>query len=85
MRRYVRLFPGPRADLPALSALNSVKSVKSVKKLRMLRGWFWIVVSDSLAFSASIAPFFVPKDPLGSDFKPKQNFKNKFENLSKTR
>ena len=36
----------------------------------------WVVFSDSLAFSASIALFFVPKDPLGSDFKPKQNFQN---------
>ena len=36
---------------------------------------FWGVFSDSLALSASIALFFVPKDPLGPDFGPKQNFK----------
>ena len=27
VRRYVRLFPGPRADLPALSALNTLNNV----------------------------------------------------------
>ena len=37
---------------------------------------FWVVFSDSPAFSASIALFFVPKDPLGPDFGPKHNFKN---------
>ena len=31
--------------------------------------------SDSLAFSASVALFFVAKDPLGPDFGPKQNLK----------
>ena len=36
---------------------------------------FWVVFSDSLAFSASIALFFVPKDPNGSGNGPKQNFK----------
>ena len=34
---------------------------------------FLLVFSDSLALSASIALFFVPKDPLGPDFGPKQN------------
>ena len=33
-----------------------------------------MVFSDSLAFSASIALFFVPKDPLGPDFGPTHNF-----------
>ena len=45
---------------------------------------FWAVFSDSLAFSASIALFFVPKDLLGPDFLPKQNQKE-LENLSNTR
>ena len=36
---------------------------------------FLVVFSDSLALSASIPLFFVPKDPLGADFGPKQNFK----------
>ena len=30
---------------------------------------------DSLGFFTSVALGFVPKDPLGLDFKPKQNFK----------
>ena len=49
---------------------------------------FWgvlVLFSDSLAFSTSIASFFVPKDPNGSGNGPKQNFKKKLENLSKTR
>ena len=37
---------------------------------------FLVVFSNYLALSASIALFFVPKDPLGPDFGPKQNFKN---------
>ena len=44
------------------------------KLLRHFLG-FWVLFSDSLAFSPSIALFFVPKDPLGPDFGPKQNFK----------
>ena len=48
-------------------------------------GGFWALFSDSLRFFTSIALGFVPKDPLGPDFKPKQNFKKKLENLSKTR
>ena len=47
--------------------------------------WFWAVFSESLAFYPSIALFFVPKDPLGSDNKPKQNFIQKLENLSESR
>ena len=43
---------------------------------------FWVLFSDSLAFFTSIALFFVPKDPLGSDNGPKQNFQKKIENLS---
>ena len=35
------------------------------------------VFSDSLTFSAPIALFFVPKDPLRTDFGPKPKFKNK--------
>ena len=46
---------------------------------------FCVLFSDSLALSASIALFFVPKDPLGSDFGPKHNFKKKLGNLSNTR
>ena len=45
---------------------------------------FWAVSSDSLAFSASIALFFVPNDFLGPDVGP-QHVKTKLENLSKTR
>ena len=39
---------------------------------------FWgvgVLFSDSLAFFTLVALFFVPKDPLGSDNGPKQNFK----------
>ena len=46
-------------------------------------GGFWFVFSDSLAFSASIPLFFVPKYPLGHDFGPKQRFLLK-EDLPKT-
>ena len=45
---------------------------------------FLVVSSDSLAFSASIPLFSVPKYPLGADFGLKQNSK-KLENLSNTR
>ena len=38
-------------------------------------GGFWTLFWDSLRFFTSIALGFVPKDPLGLDFKPKQNFK----------
>ena len=37
-------------------------------------GGFWALFSDSLGFFTSIALGFVPKDPLGLDFKPKLNF-----------
>ena len=47
-------------------------------------GGFWVLFSDSSVFFTSIALFFVPKDPLGSDNKHEQIFK-KLENLSKTR
>jgi hypothetical protein len=40
---------------------------------------FWVAFTDSLELSASIALFFVPKDPLGHDFGPKQNSKKKLE------
>ncbi len=36
-----------------------------------------MLFSDSLASFRSIALFFVPKDPLGSDNGPKQNLKKK--------
>ena len=48
-------------------------------------GGFWALFSYSLGFFTSIALGFVPKDPLGSDNKPKQNFKKKLENLSGSR
>ena len=52
--------------------------------LDLLRG-FWVVFSDSLALSVSIALSSVPKDPMGPDFGQKYNFKNKLENLSNKR
>ena len=48
---------------------------KGLNKLFQSFFGFWVLFSDSLAFSASIAPFFVPKDPLGPDFGAKQNKK----------
>ena len=36
---------------------------------------FRVLFSNYLALFTSIAPFFVPKDPLGPDNGPKQNFK----------
>ena len=41
---------------------------------------------DSLGFFTSIALGFAPKDPLGLDFKPKQNFKKNLKTcLSRAR
>ena len=45
--------------------------------------WFLMLFSDSLAFFTSIALFFVPKEPLGSDNGPKDFFKR--DNLSNKR
>ena len=47
-------------------------------------GGVWVLFSDSLGLFTSIALGFVPKDPLGLDNKPRQNFK-KLGNLSKKR
>ena len=46
-------------------------------------GGFWALFLDSLGFFTSIALGFVPKDPLGLDFKPKKI--EKLENLSESR
>jgi hypothetical protein len=43
-------------------------------------GGFLLVFSDSLALSASIALFFVPKDPLGPDLGPKAKKKKVRDN-----
>ena len=50
-------------------------SEKSKKYMFRHVGGLWVLFSDSLGFFTSIALGFVPKDPLGPDFKPKQNFK----------
>ena len=44
-----------------------------------------MVLSDSLAFSASIPLLFVQKYPLEADFDPKHNFRKQLKNLSKKR
>ena len=62
------------------NAKESENSTQNPKKLE--KKCFWdlggglALFSASLAFSASIALFFVPKDPNGSGNGPKQNFKN---------
>ena len=52
------------------------KTSKHVNYMFFVVCVFCVVFSDSLAFSASIALFFVPKDLLGPECGPKQNVKN---------
>ena len=45
------------------------------RKIGFFKGFFGgDLFSDSLRFSASVAPIFHPKDALGGDFGPKLNF-----------